>query len=111
MSTLKIIERNAEGNEERHVVVDGHAFVLERFDPGSEWHVCWRDAPPEDCHPELGTLSWEYSPGATPTTNLSIANIDMVDTHRKEELLARVAVEAGLTLRPVRHVGKPDADA
>jgi hypothetical protein len=89
-------------------VVDGHRFVL--FREEGQWSVFWEGEPPPGYHPELGKLAWVAVPGATPTTGLAMADVDQVDRERKEELLSRVAVAAGLTLRPLRY-GKPEANA
>jgi hypothetical protein len=102
------IGSNEDGMEERRVTVDGHEFLLVRTE--TEWHVYWENAP-DDCHGELGALSWIYFADATTTTGLSIVNVDLADPDRKEELLSRVAVAAGLSLRPLRYVGRPGADA
>ena len=96
---------------ERKVTIEGQTFHLERVDAFGEWRVYWDPEPPPGCHPQLGALGWAHVPGATPTTGLGIVNVDQIDRERKEELLARVAVAAGLTLRPLRYVGKPNYDA
>ncbi len=109
------ISKDEDGNEQRHVTVDGHAFVLVKSVGAGQWYVFWDGDAPEGFHPELGKLAWRNGPypveGATETTGLIIGDVDQEDFHRKEELLARVGVEAGLTLQPIRPRDKPEYDA
>jgi hypothetical protein len=109
---MVVITTNAEGNEERRVEVDGHRFVLVKNELLGEWSVYWDGDRPDRCHPELGKLTCLYVPGPNPTIEVSIGDVDQVDRPKKQELLARVAVAAGLTQRPIpRHIEKSPPQA
>lgn len=80
------------------VAVDGQAFVLEKNLGQREWGIYWRDEPPNECHPQLGALSWPL--GASDTGDLIVTNVDQRDSAANRALLVRVAEAAGLGVRP-----------
>lgn len=83
---------------ERQVVVNGHAFTLERVNAFKEWRVHWKGERPPGCCPMLGRLCWDFDPDSTPYTGLDISEVDPVEPEAKKDLLRWVAFVAGLTL-------------